>query len=123
MTTCSTLRNRAAAYFVILLVTFAAALPAPLHAQPADIQRIFAQYQKSYQAADYPAALAAAEKLEAAIKARLGTGHVWYATALTALANVQDALDQVDEAEELYKRALAIMERSHGVFRRAILTP
>jgi CHAT domain-containing protein/tetratricopeptide (TPR) repeat protein len=109
-----TLRNRAALCLAALIFTFAVTA-VPLQAQTADIQRLFTQYQKSYQAADYSAALAAAERLEAIVKARLGTSHPWYVTALVALANTYDSyLDRTSEAEQLYQRALVIVERTRG---------
>jgi CHAT domain-containing protein/Tfp pilus assembly protein PilF len=111
----SSLCNRAALYLTALVLSFTAALLTPLHAQPADIANIFKQYRTAYDAADYPAALAAAEKFEAAVKARVGTNHPWYSNALLALANLyDDYLNRVPEAEEFYKRALVIDERTRG---------
>jgi CHAT domain-containing protein/tetratricopeptide (TPR) repeat protein len=109
----STLRSGVAIFFAALGLSVAAL--APLHAQTTDIMRIYKQYEKSYEAGDYPAALAAAEKLEALVKARFGTNHFWYGNALIALGNLyDDALDRPTEAEEFYKQALAISERTRG---------
>ena len=111
----SSICNRAALYLTALVLSFTAAWLAPLHAQPADIANIYKQYQTAYDAADYPTALAAAEKFEAAVKARFGTNHPLYWNALVALGNLyDDYLNRVPEAEEFYKRAITISERTRG---------
>src|SRR5262245_105695 len=59
---------------------------------------------------DHAAALLKAQKLEAAAKAQFGINHTSYAYALNVLATVYMAQEKPDEAEGLYRRALAIRE-------------
>src|SRR5262245_62677060 len=63
---------------------------------------------------DHAAALAEAQKLEAAAKAQFGINHTSYAYALNTLATVYLAQQKYDEAEELYRRAMAIREKVLG---------
>lgn len=63
---------------------------------------------------DHVAALAEAQKLEAAAKAQFGINHTSYAHALNALATVYVAQAKYDEAEGLYHRAMAIREKVLG---------
>jgi tetratricopeptide (TPR) repeat protein len=63
---------------------------------------------------DPAAALAEAQKLEAAAKAQFGINHPSYAYALNTLATVYLAQQKYDEAEGLYRRAIAIREKVLG---------
>jgi tetratricopeptide (TPR) repeat protein len=63
---------------------------------------------------DHAAALAQAQKLEAAAKAQFGVNHNSYANALNTLATVYVAQQKYDEAEGLYRRAIAIREKVLG---------
>src|SRR5262245_35059626 len=63
---------------------------------------------------NYAAALAEAQKFEAAAKAQLGANHPSYAYALSALASVYLAQEKYDEAEGLFRRALVIREKVFG---------
>jgi tetratricopeptide (TPR) repeat protein len=60
---------------------------------------------------DHAAALLEAQKLEAAAKAQFGINHTSYADALNTLATVYLAQQKYDEAEGLYRRAIAIREK------------
>src|ERR1700730_5596510 len=91
---------------LVVLVSTVAALP-PAAAREADIGAIYQRVQELYAAGNYPAALAEAQRLEAAVKAVFGTNHANYAAALDAIANVYRAQGKYAEAEGLYKRALA----------------
>jgi tetratricopeptide (TPR) repeat protein len=63
---------------------------------------------------DHAAALEEAQKLEAATKAQFGINHTSYAQALNTLATVYMAQQKYDEAEGLYRRAMAIREKVLG---------
>ena len=63
---------------------------------------------------NHAAALAEAQKFEAAAKAQVGVNHPSYAYALSALASVYLAQEKYDEAEGLFRRALVIREQVQG---------
>jgi CHAT domain-containing protein/Tfp pilus assembly protein PilF len=86
----------------------------PVAAQQADIAGIVARFDAFYAAGNFPAALAEAKKLEAAVKARVGTEHQLYAIALSGLAQAYDAQAKYAEAEATYRRALAVTEKTLG---------
>jgi tetratricopeptide (TPR) repeat protein/CHAT domain-containing protein len=96
------------------MLVLAVALATPAFAQESDIHAIFKRFQEFYFAGNYPAALVEAQKVEAAVKARVGTNHPAYAAALNNLAAVYLSQGKHGEAEELYKRALAIREQALG---------
>ena len=74
----------------------------------ADLQAIDRRMSQHAAKGNYAAALVEAKKLEAAIKARFGTDHENYAGVLNNLAFLHATLGQYDEAEQLFKRALAV---------------
>ena len=103
------------AVIVLLILTF---IPAPAaFAKAGDPDAIFKRYKAFYAAGNFAAALVEAQKLEAAFKAQFGNGHPNYAHALTHVANVYFALGRYDQAEALFKRALAIREKAKGADR------
>jgi CHAT domain-containing protein/Tfp pilus assembly protein PilF len=104
------LRRRAAAAILAVLIAFASASAAA----QADLQAIDRRMTQFVAKGNYAAALVEAKKLEGAIKARFGTDHEHYAGILNNLAFLHATLGQYDEAEELYKRALAWREKSSG---------
>jgi tetratricopeptide (TPR) repeat protein len=63
---------------------------------------------------DHAAALEEAQKLEATAKAQFGINHASYAYALNTLATVYTAQQKYDEAEGLYRRAMAIRAKVLG---------
>ena len=63
---------------------------------------------------DHAAALMEAQKLEAAAKAQFGVNHTSYAYALNMLATVYVAQQKYDEAEGLFRHAMAIREKVLG---------
>jgi len=67
-----------------------------------------------YNAGKYGEAIPLAERIAAAIKARLGDGAPAYASALNNLAQLLAKTNRVDEAGPLMRRALAISEKSLG---------
>jgi CHAT domain-containing protein/tetratricopeptide (TPR) repeat protein len=103
-------RRAAVAVLAALLVGFASA-PAAAQADLQAIDRRMSQYAAK---GNYAAALIEAKKLEAAVKARFGSDHENYIAILNNLAFLHAALGQYDEAEDLYKRALAWREKNAG---------
>jgi tetratricopeptide (TPR) repeat protein len=101
-------RSLASAGLVCLWVGTCVACPAT--AQERDITAI----GQLIVSGDHAAALAEAQKLEAAAKAQFGINHTSYALALNTLATVYVAQQKYDEAEGLYRRALAIREKVLG---------
>ena len=65
--------------------------PTPAIAQQDDLDVIAKRHSEFMSAGNYAAALAEAQKYEAAVKARLGVNHARYAGALFFLANVTRA--------------------------------
>jgi CHAT domain-containing protein/tetratricopeptide (TPR) repeat protein len=98
--------------FVALVTIFAGPMLAV--AQKGDIAAIYQRFQELYAAGNYPAALAEAQKFEAAAKAQFGTNHWMYGGALGAFAAVYVAQGKYGEAESLYRRSLAISEKALG---------
>src|SRR5580704_11851630 len=82
----------------------------PAAAQLADVEAIRKRYFELYDAHDYAAALVEAQRLETLVKARLGTNHPIYADVLNNLAVVHRDQGKYGEAEQLFRRALAIVE-------------
>jgi tetratricopeptide (TPR) repeat protein len=80
-----------------------------------DLAAIHKRFQELYAARNYNAALVEAQKFEAAVKARLGTSHQNYGTALDESGDVYEAQGKRDEAEALYKQALTVYEKVRGV--------
>jgi hypothetical protein len=83
------------------LLSFATALivlvgvigcPPSATAQRADVEAIFKRVQELLGAGNYPAALAEAQKFEAAAKAQYGINHTWYGVALGRLATAHQKL-------------------------------
>src|SRR5260370_35807291 len=95
-----------------VLALLAWCLPPPAWAQPADIGALEQRYNALLDSGDYAGALVQAQKLEAAIKARFDVNHTNYALALNDLANVHEAQGRHGEAEALYRRALAIQDKT-----------
>jgi CHAT domain-containing protein/tetratricopeptide (TPR) repeat protein len=65
-------------------------------------------------AGNYSAAFAKATKLEAILKAQTGAYSLAYSVALSDLALVQKVQGKFSEAADLFRRALAIKERTRG---------
>jgi tetratricopeptide (TPR) repeat protein len=63
---------------------------------------------------NHAAALVEAQRLEAAAKAQFGINHTSYAYYLNVLAAVYVGQAKFDEAEALYRRAMAIREKVLG---------
>ena len=116
-----------------LIIPVIAILSAPLQsmAQQVDIAAAQKRFQDLYAAGDYSAALAEAQKTEAAAK-RSGTNNFTYVSALNDLARAHQALGRYAEAAGMFKQVVGTLaeesaaERSgpgstprqpgHGVF-------
>jgi CHAT domain-containing protein/tetratricopeptide (TPR) repeat protein len=97
---------------VLLALTIVWTTPVP--ARPSDIGAIQKRFDALVAAHDYAGALVEAQKLEAAVKARVGVNHPDYAAALSILGKVYHAQGKYAEAAELFQRSLAIREKSLG---------
>src|SRR3989442_2795797 len=75
----------------------------PAAAQQDELDAMVKRHSQFMSAGNYAAALAEAQKYEAAVKARLGVNHVKYAGALVYLGNVTQAQGNYAEAAEFYK--------------------
>jgi CHAT domain-containing protein/Tfp pilus assembly protein PilF len=96
---------------VLVLGVFAVA---GARAQQVDLAATWTRFFKFFDAGNYPAALAEAQKYETGTKARFGTEHPNYADALNMLANVYEVTGRYPEAEELFQQELAILEKTRG---------
>jgi tetratricopeptide (TPR) repeat protein len=81
-------------------------------AQQGDIGAIEDRLQKYFEAGNYTAALAEANKLVNAAKSRFGANSAPHAQALTNLGHVLAKLNRRDQAEGAYKQALAIFDKA-----------
>jgi tetratricopeptide (TPR) repeat protein len=79
-----------------------------------DLDAISKRYEEFLAAGNYPAALIEAQRFEAGVKARFGVNHADYGGALNNLARVYMAQGKYADAEGLFKRALAIYEKTQG---------
>jgi tetratricopeptide (TPR) repeat protein len=93
-----------------LVCLWAGILACPATAQEPDVKAIV----QLLATGNHAAALAEAQKLEAAAKAQFGINHTNYALALNTLATVYVAQQKYDEAEALYRRAMAIRAKVLG---------
>jgi CHAT domain-containing protein/tetratricopeptide (TPR) repeat protein len=98
--------------FAIVLVFETARSSA--EAQPADIAAMMQRFETLYQAGNYNAALAEAQKLEETVKARYGDSNPNHGLTLGLLSTVYHAQGKYTEAEELLKRVLTIYEQTRG---------
>ncbi len=103
--------QRACAAIIAAVLVACAAAPAAAQAELQAIDRRMSQHLAK---GNYAAALVEAKRLETAIRARFGTDHEHYAGILNNLAFLHATLGQHEEAEELYKRALAWREQNKG---------
>jgi CHAT domain-containing protein/tetratricopeptide (TPR) repeat protein len=101
--------------FASLVSIFAIAIAAglsPATAQQGDISAIEKRLQRFFEAGNYNAALAEANRLVDIAKARFGVDSRTYGQTLTNLGHVLAKLDRTDQAESTYKQALAIFEKT-----------
>jgi CHAT domain-containing protein/Tfp pilus assembly protein PilF len=95
--------------FLVLAVTAMASAPLRAVAQPIDVAAAQKRFQDLYAAGDYAAALAEAQKTEAAAK-RGGTNNFAYVSALNDLARAHQALGRYAEAAAMFKQVLATLQ-------------
>jgi tetratricopeptide (TPR) repeat protein len=79
-----------------------------------EAETITKRFNDFYEAGNYAAALAEAQKLEGSVRAAFGTTDPYYAFALDALGRLHKRLGHYAEAESLYRQALLINERAFG---------
>jgi tetratricopeptide (TPR) repeat protein len=94
----------------LVYLSMAIAIAGPVTAQEPDITAIGQLIERG----NHAAALLEAQKLEAAAKAQFGISHTSYAYALNILATVYLTQEEYDEAEGLYRRAMAIRAKVLG---------
>jgi hypothetical protein len=87
---------------------------APATAQQPDPVAIEKRVRELLAARDYPAALAEAQKLEAAAAAQGGAQGANHARALDLQADMHAAAGRQAEAEQLWRRVLEMHEQSPG---------
>jgi CHAT domain-containing protein/tetratricopeptide (TPR) repeat protein len=96
---------------VIVLAIAADSLLLPSAAQQVDTAVSQKRFQDLYEAGNYSAALAEAQKAEAAAK-HGGTNNFAYVSALNDLARAQQALGQYGEAARMFKQVLATLQKN-----------
>jgi CHAT domain-containing protein/Tfp pilus assembly protein PilF len=96
---------------VALLTLVLTAMSTPGAAQ-AELQAYLIRYQQYFDSGNYTAALEEARKFEAAARASHGARHESYAGALFLQARALYVLGKYSDAENLYKSALPIFEKS-----------
>src|SRR6478609_8671064 len=97
--------------FLVLAVTAMASAPLRAVAQSIDVAAAQKRFQDLYAAGDYAAALAEAQKTEAAAK-RAGTNNFAYVSALNDLARAHQALGRYPEAAGMFKQVLSILQKN-----------
>ena len=114
----------------VFALTFASALVIamgsallPTVAQQADIVAIDKRVRELHAAGDYAGALVEAQKLESAVKARVGTEHRDYADAIIWLGMMHASLGRYADADALYQRALSIYEKALGKIHLDVANP
>ncbi|HZD64088.1 MAG TPA: CHAT domain-containing tetratricopeptide repeat protein [Xanthobacteraceae bacterium] len=106
----SSWRSGLVAVLVVPVIAMASA-PSPAVAQPIDVAAAQKRFQDLYAAGDYSAALAEAQKTEAAAK-RGGTNNFAYVTALNDLGRAHQALGRYAEAAAMFKQVLGTLQKN-----------
>src|SRR5262245_12326841 len=96
---------------VIVLLVAAESVMLPSAAQQIDLAASQKRFQDLYEAGNYSAALAEAQKTEAAAK-RAGTNNFAYVSALNDLARAHQALGRYPEAAGMFKQVLSILQKN-----------
>ena len=97
--------------FVVVPVIAMVSVPLRAVAQQIDVAAAQKRFQDLYAAGDYSAALAEAQKTEAATK-RGGTNNFAYVSALNDLARAHQALGRYREAAGMFKQVLGTMQKN-----------
>src|SRR5439155_13081215 len=95
-------------------LAIAAATVAPIPGAAQQTGMAVQDFNYFFTTGDYAAALAEAQKQEAAAKARVGINHPDYAAAINKIALVYEKQGRLADAEALFKRALSIFEKVKG---------
>src|SRR6478752_330626 len=101
-------RSGLVAFLVVPVIAMVSA-PSQAVAQQIDVTAAQKRFQDLYAAGDYSAALAEAQKTEAAAK-RGGTNNFAYVTALNDLGRAHQALGRYAEAAAMFKQVLATLQ-------------
>jgi CHAT domain-containing protein/lipopolysaccharide biosynthesis regulator YciM len=97
--------------FVVVLVVAMIWAPLPGAAQQIDVAAAQKRFQDLYAAGNYSAALAEAQRNEAAAK-RGGTNNFAYVSALNDLARAHQALGRYGEAASMFKQVVGTLQRN-----------
>jgi tetratricopeptide (TPR) repeat protein len=108
------MKTRLGTWLSNAMIALAITSVSPALARQPDIAAAEKQFDALDAARDYACALVEGQKLEAAVKARVGASHRDYARVLSKLAGVYASLGKYAEAADLYQRALAIREKVLG---------
>ena len=106
--------NRFSNIMVAAAVLFLATSAAPWPAAAQDMRELTATFSRMRalsSAGNYDAALAEAERFEAAVKAQFGVNHPHYVAALNALAICYGNLGRYADSEALFRQVLALREK------------
>lgn len=106
--------SKLAAFVALLVPSIGMALAPSAAQQQLDLNAIQRRFHQFYEAGNYAAALKEAQNLEAGAKARLGTNNEHYSSTVYNLALAYAAVGKYAEAEQHYKKALAIDETLFG---------
>jgi CHAT domain-containing protein/tetratricopeptide (TPR) repeat protein len=98
----------AVSVIVLAIAADSLLLPSAAQIDPAAAQK---RFQELYAAGNYSAALAEAQKTEAAVK-RAGTNNFAYVSALNDLARAHQALGRYPEAAGMFKQVLSILQKN-----------
>jgi CHAT domain-containing protein/Tfp pilus assembly protein PilF len=98
----------AASVIALLIVAESVMLPSAAQIDPAAAQK---RFQDLYEAGNYSAALAEAQKAEASAK-RAGTNNFAYVSALNDLARAHQALGRYAEAASMFKQVLSVLQKN-----------
>src|SRR4029453_1160639 len=107
------MRGRWAGLVVISLVV-ALVLPVRAQEQPPELESIYKRGLQLYEAGRFAEGVPLADEYISVAAATYGEQHPLYATGLGYLGVLYDALNRPSESESLFKRALAIKEKSLG---------
>ena len=99
---------------MLVFVLAASAVPMPAVAQRIDITATQNRYKDLYAQGNFAAALVEAQKLEAAVRGLVGTRNPNYAVVLEFVGNSYQGLGKYADAENAFKRVLAIREALFG---------
>ena len=106
----SSWRSGLVAFLVVAVIAMVSA-PLQAVAQQIDVAAAQKRFQDLYAAGDYSAALAEAQKAEAAAK-RGGTNNFAYVSALNDLARAHQALGRYGEAAAMFKQVLGTLQKN-----------